>query len=143
MRAVQCSLIRGGIRMALLPDGAPDHSDLTRAAWMRGTSRGPIDSAQSASEVAQLTDEQPEDVSSETPELDGEHAPPASESRESSAWHAVRGMWAESIRYIRQPSNARYVAVLTFSLIALIMSLVDFGLFTGTLRIPTPGLQTQ
>jgi hypothetical protein len=52
-------------------------------------------------------------------------------------------MWSDTVRYIRQPSNGRYVAVLAFSLIAMIVSLLNFGLITGALRVPTPGLQTQ
>lgn len=129
--------------MALLPDGAPGHTEAARAAWMRDTARGSVNSAQPALEETHLADEQPEDVFLETPTLDGEHRVSAGAYSPSDAWRAISDMWTTSVRYIRQPSNARYVAVLTFSLIALIMSLVDFGLFTGALRIPTPGLQNQ
>lgn len=57
--------------------------------------------------------------------------------------HAGHSMLTQSIAYLRKPSNARYVAVLSISLIALLVSLLNFGLITGSVRIPAPGLQTQ
>ncbi|HZC07744.1 MAG TPA: hypothetical protein VE338_19055 [Ktedonobacterales bacterium] len=60
-----------------------------------------------------------------------------------SAVRMGRATFAQGIAYLRTPSNARYVALLSISVIALLMSLLNFGLITGSLRIPAPGLQTQ
>lgn len=57
--------------------------------------------------------------------------------------HAGRTMLSRSISYLRKPSNARYVVALSISIIALLVSLLNFGLITGSVRIPAPGLQTQ
>lgn len=59
------------------------------------------------------------------------------------ARRAVGAMWASTAGYLRKPSNARYVVVLAFSLIALIVSVLDFGLITGAVRVPAPGIQTK
>lgn len=63
--------------------------------------------------------------------------------RAGDAAQARRAMLSRSITYLRQPSNARYVAVLCISVVALVISLLNFALITGSVRIPAPGLQTQ
>ncbi len=127
--------------MALLPDEAPSHADTARAALANSAIRGLSDSAQPTSDVANPV-ERSSAIASDAPAPDGEDQTPG-EAGQSSARRAVSAMWMDTVRYIRQPSNARYVAVLTFSLIALIVSLLDFGLITGAVRVPTPGLQSQ
>lgn len=58
------------------------------------------------------------------------------------AGQAIGEMWTNTIGYLRKPANARYVAVLAISLGALLVSLLDFGLITGRVHVPTPGLQS-
>lgn len=59
------------------------------------------------------------------------------------AGQAMRAMWGRSAAYMRNPSNVRYTVLLTISLVALLVSVLDFGLITGSLRVPTPGLRVQ
>lgn len=60
-----------------------------------------------------------------------------------SGWQAARALWRRPIAYLRNPSNARYSALLTISIVALLVSLADFGLITGKLHVPTPGFQIE
>ncbi len=43
----------------------------------------------------------------------------------------------------RTYSDKRYLVLLAISIVALLVSLINFGLIAGALRIPTPGLQVQ
>lgn len=63
--------------------------------------------------------------------------------RSDGGWLARRSRVAQAIAHVQRPANVGYVALLSISVLALLLSLLNFGLITGALRVPTPGLQAS
>lgn len=59
-------------------------------------------------------------------------------------WRTIGLRSGTTVRaYLRHPGNARYITLLAISVVALVMSLLDFGLISGAVQVPAPGLQAQ
>lgn len=138
--------------MALIPDDTKsshlDTSARSALSMKNGAEERASERAQHDAHEASSAEQSPaRRVSSAiiTSELPGANLDeqPAPTSRSDDALLAVTAMLKRMGAYLRRPSNLRYVTVLSISVIALVMSLVNFGLITGSIRIPTPGLRTQ